>query len=634
MRDLRLDSHFYLVVLFLSWVSGAANCEIPHQINHQGVVRVNGEPFSGTGEFRFAFIDEKSGDAVWTNDGSSLSSLGFPVLGIEINVVGGLYSVILGDASLSNMIPIPSSAFDSENIVLRIWFNDGPNGVHRLAPDHPMTSTPYSFHSLRAGDADTLDGFDSSDFLSQGPNEVNMLIGEFVVAAGESVDMGDVVSFAEGTPTIKKGYLPAGMRALTDYNPDTSFTADAAGLDSSRFVIVYRDFGAGGVSRALVGGVAGDQILFGSPETITANFVGELAVASLSPDRIVVVYEDGGNSNWGVAKIGEVVGDTIQFGNGVFFNISSTQHLAVAALSENRFAMAYRDGAPPAARTRVGDASGTQISFGFEEEFAADSTYRISIAGLSHTDFVISYVDSLSDEAFVVHVDTTTNMPVVGTPTRFVREECFRTSCFATSSTEFIVAYDRSFQTGVSYGAARVGELLGDSISLGNEIIFMEPSPSEIEGSRLSGNRFVLALERSGIAVNIDAGDWLVGQKSGRQIDYISEGTFNLKNTFSIALAALPPNRFVVPFNRQNGHGEIAFVQIEPEPIIGIARKSGMEGGTVAVTLLVKGALSDSHSGLQTGTIYFGQPDGIVSTDEDGVRLGIAVSSTELLLNP
>ena len=62
----------------------AAPGEVPRQLNHQGVVRVNGVPFNGTGLFRFAIIDPLSGVNGWRNDGSELS------FGLECHRIEGV----------------------------------------------------------------------------------------------------------------------------------------------------------------------------------------------------------------------------------------------------------------------------------------------------------------------------------------------------------------------------------------------------------------------------------------------------------------------------------------------------------------------------------------------------------------
>ncbi len=52
--------------------------EIPLQINHQGLVKVNGVPFNGNGDFRFALVDPDTGNNLWTTDGTNIPGPGTP----------------------------------------------------------------------------------------------------------------------------------------------------------------------------------------------------------------------------------------------------------------------------------------------------------------------------------------------------------------------------------------------------------------------------------------------------------------------------------------------------------------------------------------------------------------------------
>ncbi len=119
--------------------------QVPGMINHQGVVTVDGRRFNGTGIFRFALMNKATGKNLWTNDGSNVPGPGQPLKGVSLLVSDGIYSVNLGDTSLTNMTSISASVFDVTTVVLRIWFDDGVHGSQQLTPDQPMTTVPYAF---------------------------------------------------------------------------------------------------------------------------------------------------------------------------------------------------------------------------------------------------------------------------------------------------------------------------------------------------------------------------------------------------------------------------------------------------------------------------------------------------------
>lgn len=189
---------------------------IPLQINHQGVVSVNGAPFTGTGLFRFALIDPISGLNLWTNDGSTDGTANMPTNAVDIAVSGGAYSVRLGDATFTNMVPLASTVFDTDNVRLRIWFDDGVNGVLQLAPDQPLTSAPYAFH---AGAADTAASASTASYADSAGTASEAVHAITADVAIQSLDAG-----SGGVP-------PGGMILSPSNSPPTGFTFTGLRVD-------------------------------------------------------------------------------------------------------------------------------------------------------------------------------------------------------------------------------------------------------------------------------------------------------------------------------------------------------------------------------------------------------------------
>ena len=63
-----------------------------------------------------------------------------------IPVNKGLYSVLLGDTSISNMIALPTSVFTNSDVWLRVWFDDG-SGLQQLSPDQRLAAAPYALQA-------------------------------------------------------------------------------------------------------------------------------------------------------------------------------------------------------------------------------------------------------------------------------------------------------------------------------------------------------------------------------------------------------------------------------------------------------------------------------------------------------
>jgi hypothetical protein len=79
----------------------------------------------------------------WSNDGTSFAG-SEPSLAVSVGVNNGLFSVVLGDTTLSAMMSMDASVFNTPNLQLRLWFNDGVQGSIALSPVQNLTSTPYT----------------------------------------------------------------------------------------------------------------------------------------------------------------------------------------------------------------------------------------------------------------------------------------------------------------------------------------------------------------------------------------------------------------------------------------------------------------------------------------------------------
>ena len=127
-----------------------AQDSIPTLLNFQGRVTVEGQPFTGTGQFKFAIVSTDGLTTYWSNDDTSVNG-NEPSSGITVFVKDGIYSVVIGE---NGMTPIPESVFtDNNDVSLRVWFNNGAYGFEQLEPDQRFLSAGYA---LRASVADTV----------------------------------------------------------------------------------------------------------------------------------------------------------------------------------------------------------------------------------------------------------------------------------------------------------------------------------------------------------------------------------------------------------------------------------------------------------------------------------------------
>jgi formylglycine-generating enzyme required for sulfatase activity len=130
-----------LVVLLLSGYSYAA----PEILSYSGKMSVSGQPYNGTAELKIALVNRSGTFSYWTNDGN-FTTPQEPAQAISVNVANGIYTVRLGDSTISNMQALPGSVFKDHNDAhLRIWIRLGSTGnFDLLSPDQAISSAPYS----------------------------------------------------------------------------------------------------------------------------------------------------------------------------------------------------------------------------------------------------------------------------------------------------------------------------------------------------------------------------------------------------------------------------------------------------------------------------------------------------------
>jgi hypothetical protein len=121
----------------------------PSVVSYQGQVTVGGAPISGSGKFKFAIVNQVGDRSYWSNDGTSTGG-GEPNQGVPLPVTNGLFMVLLGDTSLTNMTqPLGAAVFEGTDRYLRVWFSSDGSSYERLNTDQRIAAVPYALQAER-----------------------------------------------------------------------------------------------------------------------------------------------------------------------------------------------------------------------------------------------------------------------------------------------------------------------------------------------------------------------------------------------------------------------------------------------------------------------------------------------------
>ena len=415
-------------------------------------------------------------------------------------------------------------------------------------------------------------GAKSADFVATG-----------TLSSGQTVSLkadGTVEAITEtpegvGTPVVFEG-------AISIYN---SATYDST---NNKVVIAYNDAGNSNYGTAVVGTVSGTSISFGTPvvfESATSTY--NSATYDSTNGKVVIAYRDVGNSGYGTAIVGTVSGTAISFGTPVVFESASSLYISATYDStNNKVVIAYQDAGNSSYGTAiVGTVSGTAISFG---------------------------------TAVVFESATSNSMSAV----------------YDSTNGKVIIAYSDAGNS--NYGTAVVGTVSGTSISFGTLVVFNSAS-TQIGLSATydsNANKTVIAYRNVG---NSGYGTAVVGTVSGTSISFGTPVVFESASIqYTSTIFDSTNNKVVIAYqdvDNHSGYGTSVVFTVgssNSASFIGITDAAISSAATG--TVIVQGGVSTSVTGLTTATDYYVQVDGTISATVSTVPAGRALSTTSILL--
>jgi len=255
-----------------------------------------------------------------------------------------------------------ASCFDSTNNRIVVSYvdsgsdDDGTVAVGTInASDNSISwGTPVAFNSnVKITDSQIIHDSNSNKIVVAYTDEDNSYYGTGIVGTIDTSD--NSISF--GSPTVYES-------ANTNTSSRNGITFDS---NSNKVVIVYTDQGNSNYGTAVVGTVSGTSISFGTPVVFESAFALHMgATFDSSNNKVVIAYRDNGNSDYGTAIVGTVSGTSISFGTAVVYESAESDWNSITFDSNsNKVVISYQDkGNSNYGTAIVGTVSGTSISFG------------------------------------------------------------------------------------------------------------------------------------------------------------------------------------------------------------------------------------------------------------------------------
>ena len=419
---------------------------------------------------------------------------------------------------------------------------------------------------------------------------------QFISSAYDSSSEKTLISYADSTnsnygtsvvATVSGTSISFGTPVVFE-SASTGDTASTFDSSNNKVVIAYKNGASPFYGKAIVATVSGTSVSFGSSVTTNAavTYYGGVAFDSTN-NKVVVAYSNGGNGQAGTARVGTVSGTSISFGTAVVFNSTRSDYLPTVFDSANgKVVIAYRDvGASLYGEVVVGTVSGTSISFGTPVVFESARSDYISLAYDSSSNKVVAFYADGGDSYYGKGIVGTVSGSSIsfGTPTTFESADTrYTAAAFDSNANKAVVIYQDYGNS--SYGTYAVGTVSGTSISFATPVVYNAAT------TRYSG-------------INFDS------TTNTMVIGYENQGNSSYGTGVVLRNASTATNS---------------------ADFIGITDQAIADTATGAV--IVQGGVSDKVSSLTTGSDYYVQADGTLSTTVSSVPAGRALSTTSILL--
>ncbi len=460
---------------------------------------------------------------------------------------------------------------------------------------------------------------------------IGQLIRDFVVSTDQAVSAGDVVVLINNEIRAGSPEPAPGLEYV--FNSEGTYDISITSLSETKFVVVYRDGGNSDYGTAVVGEVSGRSITFGAERVFNNASTDDISVARLSESKFVIAYRD---ADHGAAVVGEVSGNSIILGWEEVFNSESTNEISVAGLSGTKFIVTYQDGGNADHGTAVvGEVTGDAISFSSQHIFNSAGTSYISAAALSETKFVVAYRDVGDAHKGMALLGQVTNTSITfGSESVFRETNASSIAVAALSGAKFVIVYQSYSEgpiPGTSHHLGALGEVSGSSIAFSSLPYLGVHGFSALSETKVAFTYPEIRYLGLGGAIGDLKGFAKVGIIWGSSVVYGLESVFDWTTPTDVCTAGLSSTEFVIAY-RDSGNADsgTAIVSDIGGVTLGIADAAAAGGQSVPV--IIQG-ISGHHSGLVPGMIYYVQPDWSLTPETAGIRIGIAVSPTELLLD-
>ena len=408
----------------------------------------------------------------------------------------------------------------------------------------------------------------------------------------------------------------------------TTDNVSIVSLTKTKIFIAYRNTGSSGFGTAIVADISGTVPTFGTAVEFALAATIDISVVALMSSKIVIAYQDTANGGFGTAIVADISGTVPTFGTEIAWNASTVTAISAVALTSSKIIVAYEDiGNSAFGTVIVINISGTVPSFGSPVVFEGSATNNISVAALSSTNIIIGYQASATGKAIAASISGT--VPTFGSSYPFNSAVSTFISVVAMTSTLAVISYATS-----SLGFMSIMTINNTFLQKTSAInlMFKLSNVDQISAIRLDKNRLLISFSDLG---NSSRGTALIIDI--REIDNIKPIiVFESGTSDFISATLLSGSKIAIAYQDEGNSDHGTAIIADISKFLGVSQEVKILDELIYVTM---SGISKAHSGLEIDTDYYSD-DGtlkktsIILPDDIGKRkIGRAISTTEILLD-
>ena len=552
----------------------------------------------------------------------------------------------VSQADTANFMDGTVTSYSGTTLVINV-LNTGGSGAHsdwNITIGGGTASVAIDGGTF-TGNLNVTGDLTASAFIGDGSQLTNVVAGgvHTATASGTLANGDTVIVNSDGTVSAITGATQSAGSDATYVNNGTrpSSTSVTYDTNENKVVVVYKDDGNSDYGTAIVGSVSGSTITFGTAVAFTSVGIGNptSAVFDSSNNKVVITYKNG-TTGYGESIVGTVSGTSISFGTAVVWNSGPTYSALSVFDSTNNKVVVY---SPMTSNIRphavVGTVSGTSISFGSIVQVDASVTTDSMSIGFDANagKVVVSYRDSSTTE---VRVGTVSGTSIsFGTATVLISGNYapWVVPIFDSSNNKMVLFYDNQAQ---SRTEVKVGTVSGTNITFGSAV---ETGFASLGADGYATGVFDSLRNKVVLAYTLQSPQsrYIVsGTVDGTSVTLDSPLSIGGYIAFLFSGSVFDPdsNQTIISYvDDDTDTGEAfafttGFTTLTSENYIGISNAAYADAATATVQIV--GSVDDAQSGLTAGQAYYVQNDGSLGTSASApsVFAGTAVSATELIV--